>query len=88
VSRNIKDLRIVGKFPIKHLNGFDSRLGLFAVDRATHGGHARLESKFFAAGRWVFFKSCRASLHLPRSASDKLCLMAPVESAAGVLCGA
>src|SRR6266849_6668115 len=35
----------------------------------------------------VFFKSCKASLHLPRAASERLWFMAAVGSTAGALCG-
>jgi len=52
----------VGKFPIEHLNGFDGCFGLLAVDRATHRGYARLESKFFAHGQRTLLQKLQSFL--------------------------
>src|SRR5258706_4821290 len=66
VGRNVKNFRIVRKFPIEDLNSFESRIGLFEVERATYCGDARFELKLFICeARRTLFQKLQSFLAFP-----------------------
>ncbi len=66
MRRNVKNFRIVREFPIEHLNSFDSRIGLFEVERATYCGDTRFELELFICEpRGTLFQKLQSFLAFP-----------------------
>ena len=62
MRRDVKDFRVVGKFAVEHLNGFNRRAPLIEVDGAAHRGYPCLELELFVGGLRRFLQELQRFL--------------------------